>query len=176
MNWHIARNNQQLGVFPEEELKVGLSSGRFLPTDLVWTEGQEKWQTAAEIFGGVVVESLTPPPLDTTFQAPASTANKQGMSQQSNNAFAQNRPPRPESGLVWAILTTLFCCLPLGIVSIVFASKVDSLYAAGDYEGANQAAASAKKWALFAAIGWVVLVVLYIVFIVFLGATGAFGN
>ena len=29
------------------------------------------------------------------------------------------------NNLVWAILTTLFCCLPLGIVSIVHAAKVD---------------------------------------------------
>ena len=34
--------------------------------------------------------------------------------------------------LVQAILTTLFCCLPLGIVSIVFATQVNSKLSVGD--------------------------------------------
>ena len=29
------------------------------------------------------------------------------------------------NNMVWAILTTLFCCLPFGIVSIVYAAQVD---------------------------------------------------
>ena len=29
--------------------------------------------------------------------------------------------------LVWAILATLFCCLPTGIVSIIHAAKVNGL-------------------------------------------------
>ena len=36
------------------------------------------------------------------------------------------------SGLVPAILVTLFCCLPFGIVSIVYAAKVSSLLQSGD--------------------------------------------
>ncbi|MBO7197759.1 MAG: CD225/dispanin family protein, partial [Tidjanibacter sp.] len=36
--------------------------------------------------------------------------------------------PPPSSNLIWGILTTIFCCLPFGIVSIVFASRVDSLW------------------------------------------------
>ena len=59
-------------------------------------------------------------------------------------------PPRPsikpDNYLVWAILGTIFCCLPFGIVSIVYASKVDGLWAAGDYYGAEEAARKAKTW------------------------------
>ena len=68
---------------------------------------------------------------------------------------------KPDSYLVWAILTTLFCCLPFGIVSIVQAAKVDSLWTAGDYAGAQAASASAKKWAIIAACVGVALGVLY---------------
>ena len=50
------------------------------------------------------------------------------------------------NNLVWAILTTLFCCLPLGIVSIVHAAKVNNMLAAGDFEGAQRASANAKTW------------------------------
>jgi hypothetical protein len=48
--------------------------------------------------------------------------------------------------LVPAILVTLFCCLLGGIVSIVYAAQANSKAAAGDYEGAIQAANQAKTW------------------------------
>ena len=56
-------------------------------------------------------------------------------------------PPQPPiaNHLVWAILVTLFCCLPLGIVAIVYAAKVDSLAAAGQYAQAQEAADKAKE-------------------------------
>ncbi|CAN5739464.1 hypothetical protein BH18ACT11_BH18ACT11_24340 [soil metagenome] len=49
--------------------------------------------------------------------------------------------------LVQAILTTLFCCLPLGIVSIVYAAQVNGKLAAGDRAGALQSSRNAKLWA-----------------------------
>ena len=55
--------------------------------------------------------------------------------------------PKPDNYLVWAILSTLFCCLPLGIASIVFAAQVDGKYNSGDYVGAQASSASAKKFA-----------------------------
>lgn len=60
--------------------------------------------------------------------------------------------PKPPNYLVWAILSTLFCCLPFGIVSIVFAAQVDSKYNAGNYAGAVDASNSAKKWAIISAV------------------------
>lgn len=69
--------------------------------------------------------------------------------------------PKPSSHLVWAILTTLFCCLPFGIVSIVQAAKVDSLWTAGDYAGAQAASDRAKKWAIISACVGVALAVLW---------------
>ncbi|AWV08496.1 CD225/dispanin family protein [Marilutibacter maris] len=49
--------------------------------------------------------------------------------------------------LVWAILSTLFCCLPAGIVSIVFAAQVNGKVAAGDIAGAQESSDKAKTWA-----------------------------
>ena len=48
--------------------------------------------------------------------------------------------------LVQAILVTLFCCLPFGIVSIVYAAQVNSKSQAGDYQGALESSQKAKKW------------------------------
>jgi hypothetical protein len=69
----------------------------------------------------------------------------------------------PDNHMIWAILCTLFCCLPLGIISIINAAKVDSLYRTGDYEGAYKAAEDAKKYALWGAIPAAIIVVIYII-------------
>jgi len=84
--------------------------------------------------------------------------------------------PQVPNNLVWAILTTLFCCLPAGIVSIVYAAQVNGKLAAGDVAGARESADKAKKWAMWSAIAWVVLVVLYVLFFVVLGGMGAMSN
>ena len=67
---------------------------------------------------------------------------------------------KPDNNMVWAILCTILCCLPLGIVSIVYSSKVDGLYAQGDYAGAQEAADNAKKWAMWGAIGGVIATII----------------
>lgn len=51
--------------------------------------------------------------------------------------------------LVMAILVTLLCCLPLGIVAIVNAAQVNGKLAAGDFAGARRASRSAKLWSLW---------------------------
>lgn len=60
--------------------------------------------------------------------------------------------PPPDNYLVWAILTTIFCCLPLGVVSIVKSSKVQGLWFSGQYAEAQRAAEEAKKFAIWSAI------------------------
>lgn len=48
--------------------------------------------------------------------------------------------------LIPAIFSTACCCLPFGIVSIVYAAQVNSKLAGGDVAGARQSAANAKMW------------------------------
>ncbi|MBN2183130.1 MAG: CD225/dispanin family protein [Sedimentisphaerales bacterium] len=48
--------------------------------------------------------------------------------------------------LVHAILATIFCCVPFGIVSIVYAAQVNGKLAAGDYDGAVDSSNKAKTW------------------------------
>ena len=57
-------------------------------------------------------------------------------------------PPmaKPDNYLVWAILEIIFCSILCGIFATVNASKVDSLWSAGDYAGATEAARKAKTW------------------------------
>lgn len=76
---------------------------------------------------------------------------------------------KPDNNMLWAILSTLFCCLPLGIVSIINAAKVDGLYKAGDYDGAKEAADNALKYAQYGAVCGLVVVAIYF----FIGMAGA---
>lgn len=71
----------------------------------------------------------------------------------------------PDNNLVWGILVLLFCCLPFGIVSIVKATQVSGLWAQGQYQAAQAAAADAKKWALWGAIAGVVVAVVYLILV-----------
>jgi hypothetical protein len=78
----------------------------------------------------------------------------------------QHRQPyrKIESYLVWSILATLFCCLPFGIVSIVYASGVDNKVAMGDIAGAERASKNAKMWAWISfGCGLAVYVILFII-------------
>lgn len=73
-------------------------------------------------------------------------------------------PTRVPNYLAQAILVTLFCCVPFGIVSIVYAAQVNGKVALGDMEGARRTSRSAKNWAwisfgvgLAISAGWVIL-------------------
>ena len=65
-----------------------------------------------------------------------------------------------------AILVTLCCCVPFGIVVIVNASQVSTHLARGEYDQAVQASDRAKQWcwlgAIFGGIASVIAVVLQI--------------
>ena len=89
------------------------------------------------------VQQTTPTTQQTTSSAQQTTSSAQQTA---------SRGQCPDSYLLFAILTTLFCCLPFGIVAIVKAASVSSKYQSGDYEGAVQASNDAKKWCKIAVI------------------------
>lgn len=77
--------------------------------------------------------------------------------------------------LVQAILVTLFCCLPLGIVAIVFAAQVNGKLAAGDYYGAVEASNKAKMWCWWSfglGLGFTILYIGFIIISVLSGMAG----
>ena len=148
-------NGQQVGPMDESVLLLnGLT-----PTTPVWTDGMANWLPAnqvpglAHLFAGNVNGSSVPPAFGAPYQQPA------------YDNTPQHRVPMPDNNLVWGILVTLFCCMPLGIVSIVKASQVSTLYSQGRYAEAEAAGKSAGKWAMWGAISSLVGVVLYIVFV-----------
>lgn len=87
---------------------------------------------------GEILVPVTKPPMDTL--PPAAPY-----------APARTHVVGPPNHLVWAILVTLFCCLPGGIVAIVYAAQVDSKFMAGDVAGAQYASDQAKLWSWISA-------------------------
>ncbi len=82
------------------------------------------------------------------------------------NNVPQNRKVCPETHLALAIITTILCCLPLGAVGIIKASRVSTEFQAGNYEAALKYSADAKKWSIIAIIVGVVGILAYFALIV----------
>ena len=84
----------------------------------------------------------------------------------------EQKPQRPNSYLALAIISTILCCLPTGIVSIIYATQVNSAYEDGNYDKALSASKNAKTWGsvsiVVAAVGWIVYVLIF--GLAFLGA------
>ena len=90
--------------------------------------------------------------------------------------MSQQWSPPPSSGssanipnyLIPAILSTVLCCLPAGVVSIVFATQVNSKIAAGDVAGAMESSKKAKMF-MFLSIGlgllvWIGVILIWVLF------------
>ncbi|EHG23122.1 hypothetical protein HMPREF9332_00874 [Alloprevotella rava F0323] len=81
-------------------------------------------------------------------------------------------PPMPDNHLVWAILSTIFCCLPFGVVSIVYAAQVESLYLQGRYEEAVDKSKKAFKWAIASAATVAAIMMLYVLILLIITILG----
>lgn len=75
--------------------------------------------------------------------------------------------------LVGAILATLFCCLPFGIVAIVYASGVNGKIAAGDIAGAEAASKKAATWINVSVICGIIGIILNVILRVAASAAAA---
>lgn len=146
----------KFGPYTLDELK----GFRITKQTKVWFEELSDWTPAGDIYElHSLLETMSPPPFNNT-------------SNQSNYPPVNNKGVPPKNWLLESILITLFCCLPLGIVSIVNASKVDSRYYAGDITGADNAAKEAKKWVMISF--WIGLAfgIIYLIFLLIAGVSG----
>ncbi|MGV8910544.1 MAG: CD225/dispanin family protein [Propionicimonas sp.] len=61
-------------------------------------------------------------------------------------------PGPPPSYLVWAVLAARLGFTPLGLVALVYATQVNSRWAAGDIAGAHEASRKAKTFTIWSAV------------------------
>lgn len=96
--------------------------------------------------------------------------NEQEQVAQEQNVQEQMTMMKPDNHMALAIFTTICCCLPLGIVAIVKANSVNSLFMMKQYQAAVMASNEAKKWSM---IGIVISLVVWVLYIVFFGGLAA---
>jgi hypothetical protein len=73
-----------------------------------------------------------------------------------------------------AIVTTVACCLPFGIVSLVYSNKVNTLWQSGRYDEAVEASNKAKMWWIVSLIAGPVVAIIW--FAVVASAGGEVGQ
>ena len=90
------------------------------------------------------------------------------MSQDWTPPPAAGAPATVPNYLVLSIIS-LFCCLPLGIVAVIFAAQVNNKVAAGDTAGALNSSKKAKMFS-FISIGLGLAgIICYVLFFLILG-------
>lgn len=168
MQYWINHNGVQSGPVDLDGLKeLGLTSAAY-----VWHEGLSDWvkitqlpelQGLYELVGEPVAAPQQP---NVTVGTPIEGGAQQETYQpQDYNAAQQpqycdqslNDEPCPSTNMVWAILATvLCCCVPCGIASIYYATRVTKCYRAGDMRGARSASETSQWWSIAAAVVGVV--------------------
>jgi hypothetical protein len=128
-SYTIHTKGKNEGPFTLEQAKAGLADGTFAQGDLAWRPGLAAWaplaQRLAEDTGEV-------PPLPGG--APALVHATPGK--------------KPFNWLIPAILSTVFCCWPIGILAIVFAVKANSKQDSGDTTGAAKSRGLAQGFTI----------------------------
>lgn len=71
---------------------------------------------------------------------------------------ADDLPPQPPANnLLGALLVTIFCCAPFGLIAILYGVQVGPKFKKGNEAGAQHASDMAEKWT-YAACGAAVLI------------------
>lgn len=145
--FYLNSNNEKAGpVVPTEFSHHGING-----STMIWKEGMSDWMKAGQIPELSQYFRAAPPP-------PPVGSNDFGV----DGNQSKHKPMMPDNNMLWAVMFTVFGCLPIGIYSIVQASKVNSLYLNGQYNDAQKMADGARKWACISAA--VVLVIYWGIF------------
>src|SRR5262249_23144750 len=170
-----------LGVFSEQEIREGLSAGRFAPTDIGWQEGMATWQPLSQFpeFGGIAA-SAVPPVQPGAASTSTTVAGRTGLPWEHrqergfSNAYTEARTmlfPRPaeafsvmkrEGGLGEPLIYALIGGCVGGIVSALFSLAFQSI---GLFADKNNSLAAMTGMGI--GFGTVIFVTLLIVIVLF---------
>jgi hypothetical protein len=153
--FYIDENNEQAGPLSIEDLQKVITS-----KTLVWKKGQADWLKAEDIPElKSIVKVEAPPPIPQPVQIvdvpkPVETGAEE----------VSYQPMKPDTNLTMAILCTLFCCVPFGVVAIYYASKVNTSYHQGAYFDAEDYSEKAESYTYWGVGLGIVLDMLYFIF------------
>ena len=106
---------------------------------------------------GVAVRSNASPGMESPLGASSfETSGASGTFYDSSNPYAEPSPSDPYAPsdwsdaanvpdyLIWNVLATIFCCMPIGIAGIIFSIQTNSAKTRGDFEAAARHSSTAK--------------------------------
>lgn len=145
--YYYTDGKERFGPYTMEELK-----GKNITAEtLVWKEGLVDWVPARNLADLQALFSSS-----SDFQLPANVPYMPPVAE-----------ARPKNWLVESILVTILCCLPFGIIGIIHATKVDTLWTSGQYDAAHKASREAGKWVKIGAVSGFVIIILYGLLMIF---------
>ncbi len=179
---HVNRGTTSLGVFSEQEIREGLSAGRFAPTDIGWREGMATWQPLSQFpeFGGAAAH-VVPPVQPGAALTSTTVAGRPGLPWEHRqergffNAFIETltmvltRPAeafsvmKREGGLGEPLIYALIGGCLGGIVSALFSLGFQSI---GLFADKNNSLAAMTGMGI--GFGMIILVPLFIVIVLFI--------
>lgn len=153
MLYWVIINNQRLGPLPVEELK-NLNIQR---DTLVWHEGLRDWSRAASL---PELSDIVPAP------APIPPIPWRNGLQETPEPHGANRQaePLPPTYLAWNIVVMICCCIPTGLVGLIYSTMVQPRYMRGDYDGARKASQNAEIWLIVTIVAGLISLPFQIIF------------
>ena len=150
--YYLNERQEPVGPVTLETIDALVSSGRLPASVFVARAGDSEWVPYSAWRAAASAPTATPAPGQARSGARKSRAGAPSLAALPVTSIAPCTMPKPATNMAWAILVTIFCCPPLGIVAIVKAASVDSHYYAGRYLEAIQATRSAANWSAWSAI------------------------
>lgn len=161
-------NGVQLGPMSEADVRALPITGE----TPVWSEGFPDWKPACQVeafagmFGGMPGQAYSQAAPHSAYSRPQPQYQQSAYSQ----PYSQNdMPPMPQTYLVWSILVTILCCIPLGIVAIVYSSGVESAYNQGNYALAQAKSRKALNWIIASVVCGFVVGILQVIYALSIG-------
>lgn len=123
------------------------------PETMVWRSGMADWVRADRVEDlAFLFDSKKTIPQQ---QEARGYGNVTGTSETAKTTYGNAQQGKqgdvlamPKNWLLESILLSVLCCSPISVVGIFYASRVESRYYMGDYEGAGSTATKARNWAL----------------------------
>ena len=172
---HVNRGATSLGAFSEEEVREGLRTGRFVPTDIGWREGMANWQPLSQFPELVAGVPVSPPAQTGAGLTPEARAPRSGLPWDERqtkgllNAFIEtlqmilSKPVaaftamKREGGLGEPLLYAVIGGTFGGVFAVIYNFALRLFTPFGDRQGAVTH--------LFGGLGWIFLLILTPLFV-----------
>ncbi len=187
MYWIIINDTEQ-GPYTLEQLSgIGLTSDT-----PVWREGMAEWLPAGHVDELAALLPVPQPPAIAdeescgTADTPTETGQPSMMTAGPATATdtvrtvvyapadaipagyvaitPADKPVCPPTYLVWAIITTVVCFLPMGVCAIICATKVKGHFRAGRFDKAGRMSERAALFVILSIVAWLIWMPFSIVF------------